>query len=101
MLVSAIQVFSVLNALLLAVLLYVWGRNWWELRSKHTVGLVLFAAFLLGENLLAAYFFLVDPTLSWWIHQEEMVPHPAQVALATLRALQFLGLAFLVWVTWD
>lgn len=101
MLVSIVQVFAVLNVLLLAVLLSIWGRNWWQLRSKHTLGLVLFSVFLLGENLMAAYFFIVDPTLSWWIHQEEMVPHPAQVALATLRVFQFVGLAFLTWVTWD
>ncbi len=101
MLVSVVLVFTVLNILLLGVLLFVWGRNWWRLRSKHTLGLVMFCAFLLGENLMAAYFFMLDPTLSWWIHQEEMVPYSAQVALATLRVLQFVGLAFLTWVTWD
>lgn len=101
MLVSIVQVFSVLNALLLVLLLWVWGRNWWTLRSKHTLGLVLFAAFLLGENALAAYFFIIDPVLTPWIHDESMVPYPAQVALAALRVLTFLGLAFLTWVTMD
>lgn len=101
MLVTVVQVFAVLNILLLAVLLSVWGRNWWQLRSKHTLGLVLFNLFLLGENGMAAYFFIVDPTVSTWIHTESMVPYPAQVALATLRVLQFIGLAFLTWVTWD
>ena len=101
MLVRIVQLFAVLNVVLLGVLLSVWGRNWWRLRSKHTLGLVLFGLFLLGENALAAYFFLVDPTLSSWIHNDQMVPHPAQVALAALRVLEFGGLAFLTWVTWD
>lgn len=101
MLVSIVQVFAVLNMLLLGVLLYVWGNNWWNLRSKHTLGLVLFGAFLFGENALAAYLFIVDPTLSNWIQNPELVPYPAQLALATLRVFEFLGLAFLTWVTWD
>ena len=101
MLVRTVQVFAVLNVLLLALLLYVWGRNWWTLRSKHTLGLVLFSAFLLGENALAAYWFIVDPTLSFWINHDRMVPRPAQIALASFRVLQFTGLAFLTWVTWD
>ena len=101
MLVRTVQLFAVLNVVLLGVLLSVWGRNWWQLRSKHTLGLVLFGLFLLGENALAAYFFLVDPTLSAWIHNDQMVPRPAQVALAALRVLEFAGLAFLTWVTWD
>lgn len=101
MLVTVVQVFSVLNILLLSVLLVVWGRNWVQLRSKHTLGLVLFSAFLLGENALAAYWFMLDPTVSQWIASEEFVPRPAQITLATLRVFQFLGLSFLTWVTWD
>lgn len=101
MLVSVVQVFAVLNMLLLGVLLYVWGSNWWQLRSKHTLGLVVFAVLLLGENALAAYWFILDPTMSAWIHDETLVPRPAQIALATLRVLEFAALAFLTWVSWD
>lgn len=101
MLVRIVQVFAVLNVVLLGVLLYVWGRNWWELRSKHTLGLVLFSLFLLGENALGAYWFIFHPELSAWINHDQMVPRPAQIALASFRVLQFVGLAFLTWVTWD
>jgi hypothetical protein len=100
-LVSIVQVFAVLNILLLGALLYVWGGNWWQLRSKHTLGLVLFGVFLLGENALAAYLFIFHAELSAWIHNPEMVPYPAQLALATLRVFEFGGIAFLTWVTWD
>jgi len=99
--VRIVQVFAVLNILLLVGLLYVWGSNWWQLRSKHTLGLGMFGGFLLGENALAAYLFIMDPTLSAWINDPALVPRPAQITLAGLRLLEFGGLAFLTWVTWD
>ena len=101
MYVRIVQVFAVLNILLLAGLLYVWGSNWWRLRSKHTLGLALFCVFLLAENAAAAYLFIAHPMLSDWIANPELVPRPAQITLAGLRLLEFGGLAFLTWVTWD
>ncbi|PSQ34386.1 hypothetical protein BRD05_07060 [Halobacteriales archaeon QS_9_70_65] len=101
MYVRIVQVFAVLNILLLAGLLYVWGSNWWRLRSKHTLGLALFCVFLLAENAAAAYLFILDPTLNEWITNGDVVPRPAQMTLAGLRLMEFGGLAFLTWVTWD
>ena len=101
MYVRIVQVFAVLNILLLAGLLYVWGSNWWRLRSKHTLGLALFCVFLLAENAAAAYLFILDPTLNEWITNSDAVPRPAQITLAGLRLMEFGGLAFLTWVTWD
>ena len=101
MYVRIVQVFAVLNILLLAGLLYVWGSNWWRLRSKHTLGLALFCVFLLAENAAAAYLFILDPTLNDWITNSDAVPRPAQITLAGLRLMEFGGLAFLSWVTWD
>jgi hypothetical protein len=100
-LVRIVQVFAVLNIVLLGVLLSVWGRNWWNLRSKHTLGLVLFGAVRRGETARAAYFYLGAPPLSAWTHDDQLVPYRAQLALAALRVLEFGGLAFLTWVTWD
>lgn len=99
--VTLVRAFIVLNLVLLLGLTYVWGRNYAELRSKHALGLLLFAAFLLGENALAGYFFIVDPTLAAWIANESQVPPVAQGAMLLLRVLEFGGLAFLTWVTWD
>ena len=101
MFVRIVQVFAVLNIVLLAGLLYVWGSNWWRLRSKHTLGLVLFGTFLLLENAAAAYLFIMDPTLNEWITNSQAVPRPAQMTLAGLRLLEFGGLSFLTWITWD
>ncbi len=101
LLVTLVRVFIVLNLVLLGGLAYIWGRNYAELRSKHSFGLLLFAVFLLGENALAAYFFLVDPTLTAWITNPSQVPPVAQGAMMLLRVLEFGGLAFLAWITLD
>lgn len=101
LLVDLIRVLAVLNVLLLLGLTYVWGRNWWDLRSKHALGLTLFAVLLLGENALAIYFFVMHETLTAWITNPELVPSIAQFAMVSLRLLEFGGLVFLSWVTWD
>lgn len=88
-----------LNVLLLGVLVFVWGRNYYSIRSKHTLGMLLFALFLLGENALAVYYYLLDPTLSVWFSTK--VPAIAWQAMLALHVLETLGLAFLAWVTWD
>lgn len=88
----------VANLLLLVSLGYVWGRNYLEFRSKHTLGLFLFALFLLLENALALYFYVFEPTLRVWVTS---VPVIAQTAMTTLRVFESLGLLVLAWVTWD
>jgi hypothetical protein len=100
-LVDAVRLLTVLNLLLLLGLAAVWGRNWLDLRSKHAFGLLLFAVLLIGENALGAYLFLLDPTVSGWIGNPVQVPPPAQFAMAAFRVLEFAGLAFLSWVTYD
>jgi hypothetical protein len=80
-----------LNILLLAVLVGIWGRNYLEIRSKQTLGSVIFAAFLLVENALALFYYLDPPQMSL----------PAVRAMMYLQILEFVGIAFLVYVTWD
>jgi len=88
-----------LNVLLLGALIYVWGRNYYRIRSKHTLGLLVFGVLLLGENASAAYFYLLDPLLSVWF--STAVPDPAWQAMVLLHLLETVGLAVLAWVTWD
>lgn len=97
--VDIARVSAGLNVLLLAILVFVWGRNYYAIKSKHTLGMLMFALFLLGENALAVYYYLIDPTLSVWF--STAVPEIAWQAMLTLHVLETLGLAFLVWVTWD
>jgi hypothetical protein len=87
------------NLLLLAVLAFVWGRNYVRLRSKHTLGMLVFAALLFFENGFALYYYLVDPTLSAWFSTK--VPAVAWRAMLLFHVLETVALVFLAWVTLD
>jgi hypothetical protein len=88
-----------LNVLLLIGLGYVWIRNYLQFRSKHTLGLFVFALLLLAENLLALYFYSLDPSLASWFKHD--VPSLAWQAMMMLHVLETAALLFLAWVTWD
>lgn len=96
--VDVARVAIVLNVVLLLGLDYVWGRNYWQFRSKHTLGLLLFGTFLLAENALALYFYFLHPVLQVWVNS---IPDIAQIAMTSLRVLEFAGLLVLTWTTWD
>lgn len=98
-LVTAAQVAVGINVLLLLGLCWVWGRNYAQLRSKHTLGMLVFAMLLLIENVFALYYYLVDPTLSAWFSTN--VPPEAWYAMLLFHVLETLALLFLSWVTFD
>lgn len=87
------------NVLLLAVLIAIWGRNYAQLRSRQTLGMVVFAVLLLVENLFAFYVFSLDPVLSLWFSNE--VPDPAWQAMSVFHVVETIAIAFLTWVTLD
>jgi hypothetical protein len=88
-----------LNLLLLALLASVWVRNYRRVRSKHTLGMVVFAALLFAENGFALYFYQLDPVLSVWFSTQ--VPDPAWQAMLLFHVLETLAIGFLAWVTLD
>lgn len=89
-----------LNILLLLGLLAVWGRNYLYLRSKHPLGLTVFAVLLLCRNVWALYIYQFDPLLAAWF-ASDAVPGIAWQAMLVLHVLETVALAFLAWVTWD
>ncbi|MFC4359357.1 hypothetical protein ACFO0N_15550 [Halobium salinum] len=96
---DAARVAAAVNVLLLALLVAVWGRNYLAFRSKHTLGMSLFAVLLAGENAFALYYYLADPTLSVWF--DSAVPAVAWRAMLLFHVLETLALGFLTWVTLD
>jgi hypothetical protein len=100
-LIDLMRVILGINIILLISLGYVWGANAWRFRSKHTMGLFVFSILLLAENALAFYLFVFHNVLSGWISNPAFVPLIAQYAMLSIRALEFCGLVFLTWVTWD
>jgi hypothetical protein len=97
--VDVARVATAVNVVLLLALASVWGRNYLQFRSKHPLGLLIFSFFLLAQNLLALYMYLVDPTLSGWF--STAVPAIAWRAMMMLHVLETVGLAFLAWITFD
>lgn len=87
------------NIVLLGVLGYVWGRNYLQFRTKHTLGLLVFSIFLLAENALALFMYVLDPTLSGWFSTQ--VPVIVWRLMLLLHVFETVGLAFLTWVTLD
>ncbi|EJN60937.1 hypothetical protein [Halogranum rubrum] len=97
--VDVARLATAVNVLVLASLAILWGRNYAAMRSKHVLGLFVFATFLLAENAAALYYYQLDPTLSVWFRTA--VPAVAWQAMLALHVLETVGLTFLAWVTWD
>lgn len=100
-LIDVAELATAINVVLLAVLTSVWARNYLRFRSKHTLGLTVFAALLLAENALGLYFYVWDPTMHAWWQNRAMVPEEAMMATMLLDVLELGGVVFLAWVTWD
>jgi len=86
------SVLSALNIALLAALLTVWWRNYREFGTPLTLGLVAFAVVLAVENVVAIGFFFSSEMLY-------AADASAQTAVLAMRALQFVALVFLTYVT--
>jgi len=95
---TAASVASVLNAVVLLALLSVWVRNYLAVRSKHALGLSVFGLLLLAENGLSVYYYVLDPQVAVLLRSAAPV---AGRAMTFVALLEFLGLAFLAWITWD
>ena len=87
------------NVVLLLVLSSVWGRNYLQLRSKHALGLLLFALLLLGENAIALYYYVIDPTLSAWF--DTQVPVIVWRVMLLFHVLETVAIGLLTWITLD
>jgi hypothetical protein len=80
------------NLLLLAVLGFVWIRNYRTFNSPLLLGLIAFAAVMFVENGIAIYFYFSAGML--------FAGSPiVQQSVAAMRILQFVALIFLTWVT--
>jgi hypothetical protein len=83
---------SGVNILLLGGLTAVWIRNYRTFRTPLILGLIAFGSVMLLENAAAIHFFFSTAMLY-------SGDPGVQTAVVTLRALQFVALVFLAWVT--
>ena len=89
---------AVVNVVLLIALVGIWGRNYLDLRSKHALGLSIFGVLLLAENLLAFYYYVLDPQVAQLLRDAAPI---AGRAMSIVQVLELAGLLFLAWVSWD
>ncbi len=82
---------SVGNIVLLLLLLYVYWGNYKKIKSNFTLGLIMFAALLLLQNILFSSFLL--------FHQAFRVADLG-LPLFILNITEFLALAILLIITW-
>ncbi len=92
MLMKAITALAVVSTLLLLGLLYVYYRNLKAAKSKFTIGLFVFAALFLAQNMVSLYFYLT--MMDYYVPQVEI-----HVFILTL--LQTAALAVLLKITWE
>ncbi|WP_435344280.1 hypothetical protein [Haloarchaeobius sp. HRN-SO-5] len=85
------------NVLLLLVLGSVWVGSYRRHGAAHTLGLLVFAGFLLVENVLWVYFYSLHPGFVGWF---EATSVDVQVGLTLLCALELVALLVLVRITW-
>lgn len=85
------------NVLLLLALGSVWLRNYRQHGARHTLGLLVVGAFLLVENALWLYFYLVHPAFIGWFANADA---DVQVGMTMLCGLELVALAVLARITW-
>ena len=94
---DAARLLAGVNLLLLLALGSVWLPGYRRHGARHTLGLLVFAAFLVVENALWLYFYVVHPAFVGWF----VASGPGiQVGMAALCGLETVALAFLSWITW-
>jgi len=86
------------NVVLLVVLFGIWGRNYLALRSKHALGLAVFAVLLLAENCLSFYYYVLDPQVATLLGEAAPV---AGRAMMFVQVLEFGAILFLTWIALD
>lgn len=86
-----------LNVVLLALLGTVWAPTDWRLRSKHTLGFVVFAVLLFAESAFAFYFYSCHDVRS--ARFSTAVPDVAWQATLLFHVFETLAIVFLTWVT--
>ncbi len=75
----------------------VWLRGYRQHGARHTLGLLVFAGFLLVENALWLYLYALHPAfVGWFVNAGTDV----QVGMTLLCGLELVALAFLVRITW-
>lgn len=82
---------QIVNIILLALLISVYARNLAKVRSNFTVGLLIFAGFLLLQNLFGIFF---------GIGLAESMTGPVENYVFAINITETIALLALFWISW-
>ena len=88
---------AIANIGLLAALAYVWGGSYRRFRAQHTLGLLVFAAFLLVQNGLWLYLYVVHEQFVGWFVDGDIVYRWGMTLLCGLQTVALLALVRITW----
>ena len=81
-----------LNIILTLALLFVYVQNYMKMKSKYTLGLMVFVSFFLIQSVMGLYF---DVTMVMYSSSG------AQTAATFLEVAKAIGFAVLLWISLD
>lgn len=85
-------IFEALSSVLLLALLYVYWRNYRAMKAKFTLGLLVFAALLLLQNIVGMYYRFT---------MMDYYSPAAAGGVALIRGIEVLALAVLLYISWE
>jgi len=92
-------VIGIANICLLIALLYIYLKNYRKLKSKFTVGLLVFVSLLLLQNVISTLFLGLNLILGPGAHGFE-IDRP-QFPLSSINIIQLIALSILLYITWE
>ena len=91
LMLDAARVAAGVNILLLLVVIGVWANTYREIRAPFTLASMVFAGFLLAENVVALFFYFNAPAM----------PTVAVRVMMVLQILETAGISVLAYITWQ
>jgi len=85
-------VLTAISVLILGALLHVYIRNLRKIKSRFTIGLLIFAVLFLAQNLVSLYYF---------ISMMDYYSTEVEIHAFILTLLQVIGFAVLLKITWE
>jgi hypothetical protein len=92
-------IIGIANICLLIALLYVYLKSYRQLKSKFTMGLLVFVSLLLLQNAVSTLFLALSMVLGPGSHSFEIGRQ--EFPLSSINVIQLIALSILLYITWE
>lgn len=90
---------GIANICLLLALLSIYIKNYRQLKSKFTTGLLVFTSLLLLQNILSTSVLALNIILGPQSHSFDIGRH--EFPLSSINVIQLIALSILLYITWE